>query len=85
MAGLGGAGQGRLAPHRQVTRAPQKELVIKVRELDAGRMPWTAPQIIGQHTPYAAGERPVLEAWLGFGRRALPGRCSGLTAAQLRQ
>jgi hypothetical protein len=30
---------------------PKKELVIKVRELDAGRMPWTAPRIIRQHTP----------------------------------
>jgi hypothetical protein len=36
-------------------------LVIKVRELDAGRMPWTTPQIIRQHTPYVAGERPMLE------------------------
>jgi hypothetical protein len=51
MADLRGAGQGRLAPHRQVTEAPQKELVIKVRELDAVRMPWTAPQVIRQHTP----------------------------------
>ena len=68
MADLRGAGQGRLAPHRQVTRAPQKELVIKVRELDAGRMPWTAPQIIRQHTPYVAGERPMLEEWLEFRR-----------------
>jgi hypothetical protein len=37
-------------------------------------MPWTAPQIICQHTPYVAGERPVLGEWLEF--RRLP-RSSG--------
>ena len=56
-----------------------------MRELDAGRMPWTAPQIIRQHTPYVAGERPMLEAWLEFRRQMLPGKCSGLTAAPLQQ
>jgi len=60
-------------------------LVIKVRELDAGRMPWTAPQIIRQHPSYVAGERPMFEAWLEFRRQMLPGKCSGLTAAPLQQ
>ena len=40
--------------------------MIKVRELDAGRMPWTVPQIIRQRTPCVAGERPMLEEWLEF-------------------
>jgi len=48
-------------------------------------MPWTAPQIIRQHTPYDAGERPMLEAWLEFRRQTLLSECSGLTAAQLQQ
>jgi len=59
--------------------------VIKVWELDAGSMPWTAPQITRQHTPYVAGERPMLEAWLDFHRQTLLSKCSGLTADQLRQ
>ncbi len=59
--------------------------MIKVRELDAGRMRWTAPQIIRQHTPYVAGERPMLEAWLEFRRQTLLSKCSGLTSAQLQQ
>ena len=42
--------------------------MIKVRELDAGRMPWTVPQIIRQHTLCVADERPMLEEWLEFRR-----------------
>jgi uncharacterized damage-inducible protein DinB len=48
-------------------------------------MTWTAPQINRQGTPIVAGERQMLEAWLDFHRQALLGKCSGLTAGQLRQ
>ena len=61
------------------------ELAIKARRLDAGRMPWTAPQSARQNPPYIAGERQMLEAWLDFHRQTLLGKCSGLTADQLRQ
>ena len=50
-----------------------------------GRMNWTAPQINRQSTPFVAGERQMLEAWLEFHRQTLLGKCSGLTAGQLRQ
>src|SRR5438034_10688958 len=50
-----------------------------------GRMTWTAPQITRQSTPHVAGERQMLEAWLEFHRQTLLGKCSGLTAEQLRQ
>jgi hypothetical protein len=69
----------------QVPKATSNELVIEARELDAGRMPWTAPQIARQNTPYVAGERPMLEGWREFHRQTLLSKCSGLTAAQLRQ
>jgi uncharacterized damage-inducible protein DinB len=48
-------------------------------------MSWTAPQVPRQNTPYVAGERQMLEAWLDFHRQTLLRKCSGLTAAQLRQ
>jgi uncharacterized damage-inducible protein DinB len=48
-------------------------------------MPWTAPQVTRQDTPYISGERQMLEAWLDFHRQTLAGKCSGLTAGQLRQ
>jgi uncharacterized damage-inducible protein DinB len=48
-------------------------------------MPWTAPQVGRQPAPYVAGELPMLEAWLEFHRQTLLTKCSGLTAAQLRQ
>jgi len=48
-------------------------------------MPWTAPQITRQDVPYVSGERQMLEAWLDFHRQTLLGKCSGLTAEQLRQ
>ena len=48
-------------------------------------MPWTAPQITRQNVHYIAGERQMLEAWLDFHRQTLLGKCSGLTAAQLRE
>jgi Protein of unknown function (DUF664) len=60
-------------------------MVTKERVLNAGRMPWTAPQITRQLTPFVAGERPMPEAWLEFHRQTLLGKCSGLTPAQLRQ
>ena len=50
-----------------------------------GRMTWTAPPITRQSTPYVADERQMLEAWLDFQRQTLLGKCSGLTAEQLRQ
>jgi uncharacterized damage-inducible protein DinB len=50
-----------------------------------GRMPWTAPQITRESTPYIAGERPMLEAWLDFHRQTLLIKCSGLTGEQLRR
>jgi len=46
---------------------------------------WTAPQAARQLTPYVAGERQMLEAWLDFHRQTLLGKCSGLTGEQLRQ
>jgi uncharacterized damage-inducible protein DinB len=48
-------------------------------------MPWTAPQFPRQNTPYVAGERQMLEAWLDFHRQTLLGKCSGLTEQQLRE
>jgi hypothetical protein len=48
-------------------------------------MPWTAPQVTRQDTPHIGGERQMLEAWLDFHRQTLVGKCSGLTADQLRQ
>jgi uncharacterized damage-inducible protein DinB len=50
-----------------------------------GRMTWTAPPITRQRTPFVTGERQLLEAWLDFHRQTLLGKCSGLTAEQLRQ
>jgi hypothetical protein len=35
--------------------------------------------------PFVAGEREMLEAWLGFHRGTLMLKCSGLTGAQLKQ
>ena len=52
---------------------------------DAGHIPWTAPQTTRQDAPYIKGERQMLEAWLDFHRQTLLGKCSGLTAAELRQ
>jgi uncharacterized damage-inducible protein DinB len=49
------------------------------------RVPWKAPLISRQNTPYGADERQMLEAWLGFHRQTLLGKFSGLTAEQLRQ
>jgi len=48
-------------------------------------MPWTAPLITRHNTPFVAGERPMLEAWLDFHRQTLLATCSGLTAGQLWQ
>jgi len=65
--------------------AKAKEVVIMVPGRNAGHMPWTAPQVTRQNTPYVAGERQMLEAWLDFHRQTLLAKCSGLTAGQLRQ
>jgi uncharacterized damage-inducible protein DinB len=48
-------------------------------------MSWIAPQVPREKTPYIAGERQMLEAWLDFHRQTLLTKCSGLTADQLRQ
>ena len=48
-------------------------------------MPWTAPQITRESTPFIAGERQMLEAWLEFHRQTLLIKCAGLTAEQLRE
>ncbi len=48
-------------------------------------MPWKAAQVVRQEIPFVAGERQMLEAWLDFHRQTLLGKCSGLTAGQLRQ
>jgi hypothetical protein len=53
--------------------------------VDTEYMSWTAPQVARQSPPYIAGERQMLEAWLDFHRQTLLGKCSGLTADQLRQ
>jgi hypothetical protein len=59
-------------------------LVIGARKPDAELMSWTAPLVTRQPTPYVAGERPMLEAWLDFHRQTLLIKCGGLTAGQLR-
>ncbi len=48
-------------------------------------MLWRAPQVVCQEAPPVAGERQMLEAWLDFHRQTLLGKCSGLTAGQLRE
>jgi len=65
--------------------AQAKDVVIMVPGRNAGHMPWIAPQVTRQNTPYVAGERQMLEAWLDFHRQTLLAKCSGLTAGQLRQ
>jgi uncharacterized damage-inducible protein DinB len=65
--------------------ASENDLLPVQRRLNAERMPWTAPQITRQSTPYVAGERQMLDAWLEFHRQTLLSKCSGLTAEQLRQ
>src|SRR5262249_12224686 len=68
-----------------VRGAKAKDVVIMVPGRNAGHMPWTAPQVTRRNTPYVAGERQMLEAWLDFHRQTLLAKCSGLTARQLRQ
>jgi uncharacterized damage-inducible protein DinB len=48
-------------------------------------MSWTAPPADRQETPAVADERRMLEAWLDYHRQTLLGKCSGLTAEQLRE
>ena len=48
-------------------------------------MTWTAPEVNRPEPPLVAGERETLDAWLDFHRDTLLGKCSGLTAGQLRE
>ncbi len=48
-------------------------------------MTWTAPEVNRPEPPLVAGERETLDAWLDFHRDTLLGKCSGLTATQLRE
>ncbi len=48
-------------------------------------MTWTAPEVNRPEPPLVAGERETLDAWLDFHRDTLLGKCSGLTADQLRE
>jgi uncharacterized damage-inducible protein DinB len=48
-------------------------------------MTWMAPDVDRGSAPPVAGERRMLEGWLEFHRQTLLGKCSGLTAEQLRQ
>jgi hypothetical protein len=48
-------------------------------------MTWTAPEVKRPEPPLVAGERESLDAWLDFHRATLLGRCSGLTAGQLKE
>lgn len=69
MADLRVARRGLVAPDRLVNEGePQVSLVIGVRELDAGCMPWTAPRITRQHAPYLAGEQCWRPGWSSTGR-----------------
>jgi uncharacterized damage-inducible protein DinB len=46
---------------------------------------WTAPKVDRPEPPLVAGERETLDAWLDWHRDTLLGKCSGLTAGQLRE
>ena len=48
-------------------------------------MTWTAPAVDRSDPPLVTGERAALEAWLDYQRETLLLKCSGLTAAQLRE
>ena len=48
-------------------------------------MTWTAPDVDRSDPPLVTGERAALEAWLDYQRETLLLKCSGLTAAQLRE
>jgi uncharacterized damage-inducible protein DinB len=48
-------------------------------------MGWVAPEVERPDPPYAADERSMLEAWLDWHRQTLLGKCSGLSADQLKQ
>jgi hypothetical protein len=48
-------------------------------------MTWTAPEVNRPEPPLVGGERETLDAWLDFHRDTLLGKCSGLTAGQLRE
>jgi hypothetical protein len=46
-------------------------------------MGWTAPRVYRADEPFAAGERPMLEGFLDWGRASLLRKCEGLTREQL--
>lgn len=46
---------------------------------------WRAPEVTRRDPPRQAGEREALEGWLDFHRDTLLWKCSGLTAAQLKE
>jgi uncharacterized damage-inducible protein DinB len=46
---------------------------------------WTAPAVARREVERLTGERDALEQWLDFHRATLLGKCSGLTAEQLRR
>jgi uncharacterized damage-inducible protein DinB len=48
-------------------------------------MTWTAPKVDRPEPPLVAGERETLDAWLDWHRDTLLGKCSGLTAEQLKE
>jgi Protein of unknown function (DUF664) len=47
-------------------------------------MTWTAPHVTRRPEPSTGDERTMLEAYLGFQRDTLLGKCAGLGAAALR-
>ncbi len=48
-------------------------------------MTWTAPDVDRSEPALVAGERESLDAWLDFHRATLLGKCSRLTAGQLKE
>jgi hypothetical protein len=46
-------------------------------------MAWIAPRVHRADEPFAAGERPMLEGFLDWGRASLLRKCEGLTGEQL--
>ena len=68
-------------------RRPAPGIALRRRRggRDDVRMTWTAPEVDRPEPPLVAGERESLDAWLDFHRDTLLGKCSGLTADQLRE
>jgi uncharacterized damage-inducible protein DinB len=51
----------------------------------SGEGTWVAPPVERQEPARQSGERQALEEWLEFHRETLLGKCSGLTADQLKE